>query len=300
MDAPYLHRSVLLSEIVAALQPREDGVYCDATLGGGGHTEAILQASAPKGFVFGIDRDAHAVQAANARLQPYKTRFLAVAGSFGEVASLLQQQGVTQLDGLLADLGVSSPQLDNPTRGFSFQKSGPIDMRMDNSQATSALDLLQTWSETELAFVLQEYGEEKFSKRIARAIKQALPTLQDTLSLAKVIANAVPVKEPGKDSATRSFQALRMATNDELRQLDQLLIAANHLVRPGGRLAIISFHSLEDRLVKQHLRGQPNQPSKWRMLTTKPVVATEQETQNNPRSRSAKLRVAERLPERTL
>ncbi len=296
---PYVHHSVMVREVLHFLDPMPGKIYCDATLGGGGHTEAILQATAPSGRVIGIDRDASAIQAAKARLHPYQDRFLAIQGTFGELPALLAYHGISQLDGLIADIGISSPQIDQPERGFSFQKPGPIDMRMNQAEGRSALDLIRLLSEEELANVLFHYGEEKFSRRIAKAIKLALAegTLTDTFSLANVIARAIPTKDEAKDKATRSFQALRIAVNDELRQLDQLLQAASRLLVPGGRLGIISFHSLEDRIVKHALLSSKDPTSTqafWEVLTKKPVLPSEEELAQNPRSRSARLRAAKR------
>lgn len=300
------HRSVLLEEALAALSPRPGGVYCDVTVGAGGHTEQLLIRSAPGGRVFGIDRDQSALAIARERLARFGDRFVPLHGPFGEAAALLAAGGAPPLDGLLADLGVSSMQLDRAERGFSLQGRGPIDMRMDPSQGETALELISRLGEETLTDILLEYGEERFARRIARALKQAASEglLTDTLALAEITARAVPTFEPGKHKATRTFQALRMAVNDELRQIHRLLSDVPRLLAPGGRVAVISFHSLEDRLVKQHLhRGTPEpgqvqgqspaaaQPS-LQPLSKKPIYPGEQELSENPRSRSARMRAA--------
>lgn len=287
------HQPVLLEEALAALAPRPGGVYCDATLGAGGHTEQILLRSAPDGRVFGIDRDAAALAHASARLARFGARFIPIHGPFGEAQALLRQHGVAAqaLDGLLADLGVSSMQFDTPERGFSFQHQGPIDMRMDLGADETALTLIERLDEDRLSDILREYGEERHARRIAVAIKRAAEQgeLCDTLSLAQVVARAIKTRDvSGKHPATRTFQALRIAVNDELRQLHTLLQAAPHLLAQNGRLVIISFHSLEDRLVKHAIqRGTAFTP-----LYRRSITPTEAELAQNPRARSARLRAA--------
>lgn len=305
METTWVHRSVMVTEVLSYMAPRPGGIYCDATVGAGGHSEQLLLASAPDGRVYGLDRDASALEMASARLLRFGDRFVPLHGSFAELPDLLAQHGVFGLDGLLADLGVSSMQLDTPARGFSFQTAGPIDMRMDTTRAETALSLIGRASEETLASILWEYGEERHSRRIARALKQAHAAAQltDTLALAQTVARSVPAREPGKHPATRTFQALRIAVNDELRQVHQLLTAAPGCLRTGGRLVVISFHSLEDRLVKLHLRSAPDQPvrpdapaapSPFTLLSRKPVLPTAEEILDNPRARSARLRAATR------
>ncbi len=307
----YSHSSVMVEEVLQHLCPRPGGVYCDATLGGGGHSEHLLERSSPDGRVFGVDRDPTSLSAAAQRLSRFGARFIPVHGRFGDLPELLAACGVNRVNGLLADVGVSSPQIDRPERGFSFQQRGPIDMRMDPGSGESALDLIRRLSAGQLAEILDVYGEERFARRVAASIKRAEEQgrLADTLALASAIAAAVPKWEPGKDPATRSFQALRIAVNDELRQLDQLLHCAPDLLHPGGRLAIISFHSLEDRVVKHRLRSLSQEETGGgpgmilpdagpapvlTLLTRKAIFATEAEVAQNPRARSARLRAAMR------
>ena len=288
------HVSVLRDESLSALAPREGGVYVDATLGAGGHAEAILEV--PGTRVIGVDRDAGALALASARLERFGDRFTMLHGRFGEVERILASAGITEVDGLLADVGLSSMQLDDPARGMSFRAEGPLDMRMDRSSGETALDLIDRLDDDELADVIYTYGEERRSRRIARCVKQARAqgSLATTLDLRRAVVRAVgPARVGGVDPATRTFQALRIAVNGELDELEHLLAAAPRVVAPGGVLAVISFHSLEDRLVKRAVRDR----SLWRPLTKKPVIATDAEVEENPRARSAKLRAAVRLGE---
>lgn len=310
----FQHQTVLLAETVAALSPRDGEVYCDCTLGGGGHSEAIL-AAAPGCRLIGVDRDLEALAAARARLARFGERATFLHGSFGDLPELLAASGgPAHVDGIIADLGVSSWQLDAPERGFSFMKQGPLDMRMDGSQGATALELMQSLEADDLADVIYELGEERHSRRIARAIKRALGEgkLTTTLELAAVITAEIPVYEQRKSKihpATRTFQALRIAVNAELDQLQRLLGWFPELLVAGGRCAIISFHSLEDRLVKQRFRelawtsGLPPHLAEregervdavCELLTKKAVVASDEETSANPRSRSARLRAVRR------
>lgn len=293
---PYRHRPVLLAEVLDLLAPVPDGVYCDATLGGGGHAEAILQRSSPTGRVLGLDRDPQALQAASRRLAPFGDRFIPRHGLFGDLPAHLQALHLPPLHGIVADVGVSSPQLDLPDRGFSFQLKGPIDMRMDPSSGESALQLIQALSTDELADVLHTYGEEPRARAVARAIKAAAESgaLADTLALAEVVSRHARHTGRGVHPATRTFQALRIAVNDELRQLDLLLHAAPACLRPGGRLVLISFHSLEDRIVKHRLRQIEGTEHTLQVLTRKPIAPTDAEIAENPRARSAHLRAAAR------
>ena len=305
-NSPSPHRAVMMEEVLRFLAPQPGGIYCDATLGAGGHTEQILLRSAPDGQVYGIDRDPSALQLAGDRLARFGDRFIPVHGRFGEAADLLEAHGVPPLSGILADLGVSSMQLDRPERGFSFQGKGPIDMRMDPSTGETALELISRISDESLANILYEYGEERHSRRIARVLKAACAAgeLVDTHALAEAVARASPPRDPHKHPATRTFQALRIAVNDELRQLHQLLSMAPRLLAPGGRLVIISFHSLEDRLVKQHFQhaaiirqGAPQSDAEasppFVALCRKPIEASDDEVRTNPRARSARLRAAQ-------
>jgi 16S rRNA (cytosine1402-N4)-methyltransferase len=287
----FVHETVLKAEVVAALSPR-DGVYVDVTLGGGGHTEAILEAH-PAARVIGLDRDENALDAARVRLTRFGDRLTLVRTSFARVADVLATLGITQVAGLCADLGVSSPQLDEAGRGMSFRREGPIDMRMDQSSGETALDLIERLSDDELADVLFKYGEERRSRRIARSVKRALADnqLATTLDLRRAIVRAVgPVRVGGVDPATRTFQALRIVVNRELEELEELLAALPELLEPRGIAAIISFHSLEDRLVKRAFGDR----TLWSPLSKKPIVAADEESNTNPRARSAKLRAASR------
>ncbi|OJY30687.1 MAG: 16S rRNA (cytosine(1402)-N(4))-methyltransferase [Myxococcales bacterium 68-20] len=278
--------------VVNALAPSA-GVYVDATVGGGGHTEGILEAH-PEARVIALDRDEIALAAAKERLARFGDRVTFVKTPFGEVVAALASAGLTQVDGLCADLGVSSPQLDEAARGMSFRREGPIDMRMDRSSGETALELVERLSDDELADIIFHYGEEKRSRRIARSVKRALAEgqLATTLDLRRAIVRAVgPVRVGGVDPATRTFQALRIAVNGELEQLEALLGALPDIIRVDGRVAILSFHSLEDRLVKRAFHDREI----WAPLTKKPVVASEEEGAANPRARSAKLRAARRI-----
>ena len=298
-------------ETLRLLAPRAGGVYCDATLGGGGHAERILRATAPDGRLIGIDRDPAALAAAGTRLAPFGDRCTLVHGSFGEARAILERLCVVPVDGFVLDLGVSSPQLDRGERGFSFRQPGPLDMRMDPTGGETAEGLIRRVGVDELADILRRYGEERYAGRIARAIKEAVMggTVSSTTELAALIARAVPTRERHKDPATRTFQALRIAVNDELGQLERFLADFPSLVRPGGRVVVIAFHSLEDGLVKNRFRdlakesGYPPDiaakmglpPPTVKVLTRKPLEPSEAEVAGNPRARSAKLRAAELL-----
>jgi 16S rRNA (cytosine1402-N4)-methyltransferase len=279
------------AELVRALAPKEGGLYVDATLGAGGHAEAILEVAGTS--MIGLDRDAGALALASSRLERFGARARLLHGRFGEIAAHLASIGVTTVDGLYADVGLSSMQLDDPARGMSFRAEGPLDMRMDRSRGETALELIERLDDDELADVIYRYGEERRSRRVARCIKQARAAgdLETTLDLRRAVVRAVgPARHGGVDPATRTFQALRIAVNGELDEIAELLAAAPGLVAPGGVLAVISFHSLEDRLVKRALRER----AVWRPLSKKPLVPTDDEMADNPRSRSAKLRAAHR------
>jgi 16S rRNA (cytosine1402-N4)-methyltransferase len=296
----FVHQTVLLRETVAGLlgsgaeKPRSGAVYVDATLGGAGHAYAILEASAPDSVLYGIDRDPLALAAARERLAPFGARAVVLHGTFGSVRALLEEHGVTRVDGLVADLGVSSPQLDVDERGFSFARTGPLDMRMDPSSDEPLSELLERLSAEELADVIYEFGDERKSRPIARSIKAAVERgeLLTTDDLRRAVIRVTGPKRTGVDPATRTFQALRMAVNEEIQQLETLLATLPDVLEDGGRAAIISFHSGEDRLVKQAFRDD----ARLAPVTKKPVVAGEVEQAENARARSAKLRVAARLP----
>lgn len=313
--ATFSHLPVLPAEVLELLSPKPGGVYLDGTLGGGGHSELILERIGANGRLIGIDRDQAALRAASERLKRFGTCFQAIQGSFGDLAVLLAQAGVSAIDGVLLDLGVSSHQLDTAERGFSFRLDGPLDMRMDCTQGDSAADLLQQLPVRELERIIREYGEERWAKKIAERIERARAEqpLTTTLQLAELVATTIPRRfhEERIHPATRTFQALRIAVNQELEQVRQGVTAGINALNPGGRIAVISFHSLEDRMVKQLFREAASgcscppkipycvcgkQP-RLKIITTKPVMATPAEAEQNPRARSAKLRVAEKLTE---
>jgi 16S rRNA (cytosine1402-N4)-methyltransferase len=286
------HVSVMVPEIVAAFSGLR-GVIVDVTAGGGGHSSALLEAL-PEISLLCFDRDQVAVAATREKLAPFGTRARVEQAAFSEIAERLDALGVQQIDGLLADLGVSSEQLNDPERGLSFRAAGPIDMRMDGTSGETALELIERLSQDELADVIYELGEERASRRIARCIKQAQASgeLATTLDLRRAVVRAVgPRRVGGVDPATRTFQALRMQVNGEIEQLRSLLGLARERLSDGGIAALISFHSLEDRLVKREFVER----SVWDRLTPKPLVAAAEELEHNPRSRSAKLRVGRRL-----
>jgi 16S rRNA (cytosine1402-N4)-methyltransferase len=291
--AVFSHVSVMLGEVMAALKPARGGVFVDATAGGAGHSAALLAAS-PNVRLIACDRDPLAVRTAQARLAQFGERALVLHASFEQIPERLAEAGITQIDGLLADLGLSSQQLADGERGMSFRSSGPLDMRMDPSRGETALELIARLSQDELANVIYELGEERRSRRVARCIKQALEAgeLNDTLELRRAVVRAVgPRRLGGVDPATKTFQALRIAVNGELDQLSALLGFAKDILAPGGIAAIISFHSLEDRLVKRAFLERDY----WQRLSNKPVLAGETELAENPRARSAKLRAALRV-----
>ncbi len=288
------HVPVLRDEVLRLLAPRDGGIYVDVTLGRGGHAEAILEASAPGGRLVGIDRDETAIRETRERLARFGDRVQLVHGPFSGLRDHLASARSTQVDGLVADLGVSSPQLDTPERGFSFKSEGPLDMRMDTSTGQTARELIASLDERELADVLFQYGEERKSRPIARSIKRAEEEgrLATTLDLSRAIWRVTGPRRAGIDPATRSFQALRIVVNAELGELESLLEALPDVLVDGGVAAIISFHSLEDRPVKHALRDDV----RLEVMGKKPIEADDDEARRNPRSRSAKLRGARRLP----
>ena len=302
------HVPVLLDEVVGLLAPRDGGIYVDGTFGEGGHSRAILAAA--RCTVWGIDRDPDAVARGERLARAWGGRLRVLAGRFGEMARLLARHAVSAVDGVALDLGVSSAQLDDPARGFSFRLDGPLDMRMGREGPTAA-DLVNTLEEERLAHIIHAYGEERFGRRIARAIAaaRAEAPIETTGRLATIIRGAVRPGRQGVDPATRTFQALRIQVNDELDELDRGLAAAETLLRPGGRLAVIAFHSLEDRRVKRFLRARcnagrsasrllpgesPSRAPSFLPLTKRPIRPGAAEVARNPRARSARLRAAER------
>jgi 16S rRNA (cytosine1402-N4)-methyltransferase len=292
---------VLLDEAMAWLDPKPGGRYCDATLGAGGHARAVLERSAPDGRLVGLDRDPAAIAKAGALLQAFGDRVTLVHARFSEARDVLDRLGMTPVDGFLVDLGVSSPQLDRAERGFSFRVDGPLDMRMDPTAGETAADLLRRVDEAELTRIIREQGEERHAARVARAIIEARRAgpVETTGKLAAIVARALPRHEHGKNPATRTFQALRITVNDELGELERFLAVAADCLRPGGRLVVIAFHSLEDRIVKRRLRELAGRgggsPAQLRLLTKHVVVPGDEERARNPRARSARLRAAERL-----
>ncbi len=300
------HISVLLHETVdAVLADRNTGIYVDATFGRGGHTRLLLSKLDAQARVYAFDKDPQALAVA-AELAQQDSRFQIIHASFADMQQALNDLGVTQVDGVMADLGVSSPQLDQAERGFSFMKDGPLDMRMDNSQGPTAAEWLVDIEEEALANVIFQYGEERYSRRIAKAIKQA-GYIETTAQLAEIVKVAHPKWEKNEHAATRTFQAIRIAINKELEDIENFLPQAVEVLKPEGRLAVISFHSLEDRLIKQFIQKESSLPedSGWglpqqqqdtrRLKKILRVRASDEEVKANPRSRSAWLRVAERL-----
>lgn len=304
---PAPHIPVLLAEVIAALALRDGGVYVDGTFGAGGYSRAILSATTCR--VWAIDRDPTAVARGRTLEDSQGGRFTMIEGRFGDMDELLRQQGVNQVDGIALDIGVSSMQIDQPERGFSFAKDGPLDMRME-TKGPSAADMVNDTPEGDLANIIYRYGEERLSRRVAKAIVEArrLKRFERTGELAELIRRVVPRSGDGIDPATRTFQALRIAVNDELGELERGLEAAERLLAPGGRLAVVTFHSLEDRVVKGFLKaraGEASRPSRhvpqaqgtgpaasFALLSRKAVAAGQEEARANPRARSAKLRAA--------
>ena len=312
MNMEYKHYSVLLNECMEALNIRPDGIYVDGTLGMGGHSEQIAQ-RLTTGRLIAIDRDSMALERAGKRLAPYADRITFVHGNFRELPRLLRENGVDKADGMLFDLGVSSPQLDEAERGFSYMADAPLDMRMDKSETVTAWNVVNEWPEEKLKRILYDFGEERYAPRIAAAIAERRKNspLNTTAELVDVIRGAMPATalREKQHPAKRSFQAIRIAVNDELDAVSELMENAVGLLNPGGRLAVISFHSLEDRIVKNAVASREHGctcPRDFpvctcgfvqtlKSVTRKPILPSEAELAENPRSRSAKLRVAERV-----
>ena len=291
-----MHRPVMPQEMLAWLQPRAGGIYLDGTIGAGGHSLAILEASRPDGRIIGLDRDASAVATARQALLPYGDRAVIVHATYGDAPRVVREATERNLDGALLDLGVSSLQLATPARGFSFLADGPLDMRMDVREPATAADLVNRLPETELVRILQEYGEERYARRIAKGIirRRAQGPILTTLALVEVIRETVPsAYVHGRlHFATRAFQALRIAVNHELEGLEPALRQIAALLRPGARFVVLAFHSLEDRIVKQTFRALTQGPAAgFTVLTKRPIRPSAQECAANPRARSAKLRV---------
>ncbi len=306
------HVSVLLEECIQGLAIKPDGVYVDGTLGGAGHSSRIA-AQLTTGRLIGIDRDETALSAASQRLEPYRDRVTLVHSNFCEIASVLKDLDISGVDGILLDLGVSSPQLDDGSRGFSYMVDAPLDMRMDSTDSLNAATVVNTWSYEELKRILYDYGEERYAPQIASAIckRREQRPIETTLELVDVIRSAMPpvALREKQHPAKRSFQAIRIAVNDELGAVSRVMEDAVPCLNPGGRLAVITFHSLEDRIVKNAMaaaaRGCTCPPSfpvcvcgkkpKVKLITRKPIVSGEEELERNPRARSAKLRICEKL-----
>lgn len=313
MSEAYGHRPVLLEECLEALAIRPDGTYLDGTLGRGGHSEGIARRLGPGGRLLCIDRDRQAIDEASVRLAPWADRIVFLHGNFADLDDLLRGAGVGPVDGMLFDLGVSSPQLDDPDRGFSYMHDAPLDMRMDRDEGLTAWTVVNEWPRDELRRILSQYGEERYAPAIAAAIERARSAapIETTLQLVDVIRGAMPAAalREKQHPAKRSFQAIRIAVNDELTAVSRMMRSAIDHLAPGGRLAVISFHSLEDRIVKTELaaaaKGCDCPPSfpvcvcgktpRVRLTPRKPILPSPQELTENPRARSAKLRVAEKL-----
>ncbi len=287
------HIPVMLAEVVAWLSPKPGMVLVDGTLGGGGHTRALAEGLQDKGFVLALDRDPNAIEGAERRLAGLPVKL--AQANFCDVSDVLSEIGVREVDGIVLDLGLSSEQLSDTCRGFSFDAEGPLDLRFDPTSGEPASRLVNRLNEHKLADLIFEYGEERYNRRIARAIvaRRGERTIETARELAGIVRSAIPRSKHDQriDPATRTFQALRIAVNEELKSLELALVRLPELLRQGGRLVIISFHSLEDRMVKEAFRDDP----RLEPLVKKPVRPSEEEVRKNPRSRSAKLRVAQRV-----
>ncbi|MBE5927466.1 MAG: 16S rRNA (cytosine(1402)-N(4))-methyltransferase RsmH [Lachnospiraceae bacterium] len=308
----FRHTSVLLNETVGSLNIKPDGIYVDGTLGGGGHSYEIARQLSPQGRLIGIDRDAEAIEAASMRLLEFKDRVTIVRNNYSEIDNVLDSLGIDFVDGIILDLGVSSRQLDTVERGFSYKYDAPLDMRMDNRQETTAKDIVNSYSEMELFRIIRDYGEDKFAKNIAKHIVQArqLKEIETTNELTEIIKAAIPAKirMKGGHPSKRTFQAIRIELNKELDEVNNSIDNMINRLNDKGRLSIITFHSLEDRIVKTRFRKNENpctcpsdfpvcvcgNVSKGIVVTRKPILPSERELEENSRSKSAKLRVFER------
>ncbi len=308
MEESLAHQPVLYNEIIHFLQPQRSGRYIDGTVGAGGHARGILDASEPDGILLGLDLDTTALELARKNLESYQDRVFLVHSSFGNLRKQLNAMGWQMVDGILLDLGLSSMQIDTPGRGFSFRQEASLDMRFNQQNPLSAKDLVNNLPEGELADLLFKYGEERRSRQVAKAIVKSRP-IESTLELAKIIASATSSGRPGRHPATRSFQALRIAVNDELSVLEEVLPQAISSLKQNGRLAVIAYHSLEDRIVKHYFRQEsqdcicpPEQivcicghKAAVKVITKRPIRPQEEEIIRNSRARSARLRVVEKL-----
>ena len=309
----FKHITVLLKETVDGLQIKPDGVYVDCTLGGAGHSEYLLSQLSDKGKLYAFDQDITAINNAKVKLKDYEGKVEFIQSNFKYIKDELHARGVFEVDGILYDLGVSSPQLDTPERGFSYQHDAPLDMRMDQSASISAYDVVNNWSYNELVKIFFQYGEEKFSKQIARKIEaqRAVKPIETTYELVELIKEGIPApaRRTGGHPAKRVFQAIRIAVNDELKVFEESLLDAIELLNKGGRISVITFHSLEDRICKSVFKkeselpplppGLPIIPEEFqpalKLVTRKPILPSEEELAANNRARSAKLRIAEKL-----
>ena len=308
----FRHTSVLLEPSIEQLQIRPNGIYVDGTLGGGGHSYHIAERLTEDGRLIGIDRDEDAICAASKRLEPFTDRVTIVKNNYGNIREVLDRLEISQVDGILLDLGVSSYQLDTAERGFSYMADAPLDMRMDREESRTAWDIVNTYSEQELFRVIRDYGEDRFAKNIAKHIvkQREEKPVETTGELVKIIQGALPMKvqKTGGHPAKRTFQAIRIELNRELTVIDEVIDTMIDVLKPGGRLCIITFHSLEDRIVKSRFRTAENpcicprefpvcvcgRKSKGHVVTRKPILPSETEMEENPRARSAKLRVFEK------
>ncbi|ASF28718.1 MULTISPECIES: 16S rRNA (cytosine(1402)-N(4))-methyltransferase RsmH [Bacillus amyloliquefaciens group] len=308
----FQHKTVLLRETVDGLNIKPDGTYVDCTLGGAGHSTYLLQQLSEKGRLIAFDQDDTALENAKQTLSEYKGQLILVKSNFRYLKECLHEQGITSVDGILFDLGVSSPQLDTPERGFSYHHDAPLDMRMDQSAALTAKEVVNEWRYEDLVRIFFKYGEEKFSKQIARKIEEAREKspIQTTGQLVDLIKDAIPApaRRSGGHPAKRVFQAIRIAVNDELQVFEEALLQAIEVLKPGGRVSVITFHSLEDRMCKTTFKeksslpelppGLPVIPEEFepelKLITRKPITASKEELEENNRARSAKLRIAEK------
>ncbi|KEP27963.1 MULTISPECIES: 16S rRNA (cytosine(1402)-N(4))-methyltransferase RsmH [Bacillus] len=308
----FQHETVLLKETVDGLNVKEDGTYVDCTLGGAGHSSYLLSQLSEKGTLIGFDQDDAALDHAREKLADSKANILFIKSNFRYLKERLNEQGITSVDGVIFDLGVSSPQLDTPERGFSYHHDAPLDMRMDQSAALSAKQVVNEWPFEDLVRIFYKYGEEKFSKQIARKIEEARKkaSIETTGQLVDIIKEGIPApaRRTGGHPAKRVFQAIRIAVNDELKVFEEALEQAIELLNPKGRISVITFHSLEDRICKSTFKEMSSLPElphglpvipeglepKLKLVTRKPIVASEQELEHNNRARSAKLRIAEK------